>query len=551
MSAELSLPLPVPSPEVRIDPDVRRILDEYKALGGKFQAPPEILLQLISATPDGQVALVHDVVASTAYQCYNKGVSPIQPRSGERAQQVVDSTLDAGHHTTRLHTSYTWHLKGVTRSAIHDVFHDNPFYNSEQQSQRYAEAKEGEYLIPEHLTPEQQGAYLELAGRMNTAYFNLIELLTPILLERTRKMYPNQKFKVETTEQRLDSKAKKLAQEIARYVLPIGQKTTLHHTLSTLQLARLFHASKMPHFTDESRYVIAQMIETIAELDPTIYAELRVPADVPIRPETDLAIRAEYADQFDAELDGSLSQLMASTEDPRAVLADAIRNALQISQSAMSDEDALRLGLDPAKNGLQTSVFDIGMLDTLTAATRMVSFTFKSRMSHSADSQRQRHRRTPGTTPSIADAYTGRPDYETPMVIKETPEIAEEYHALMADIYAGVARLLEMGVPSEYALMLLPNAQTVRIVESGDFFDWIHRFKQRLCVLAQEEIFFATVQQARRVLALFPEGKDLLLAPCGINRAGGVRPKCPEGERWCGLSWWQKALADYVEGRLV
>lgn len=539
------------SPEARIDPNVRRILNEYKALGAKFQAPPEIRLQLISAIPDGRVAPVHDVVTSTAFQCYSKGVSLIQPRPGQRAEQVVDSTLDAGHHTTRLHGYYTWHLQGVTRSAVHDVFHANPFYNSEQQSQRYAEAREGEYLIPEHLTPEQKNAYLELAASMNTAYFRLIEMLTPILLERTHSMYPTQRFTVDTTRNRLNSKATKLAQEIARYVLPIGQKTTLHHTLSTLQLERLFHASKMPHVTDESRYVIAQMIETVAEQDPTIYADLRVPAAAPIRPETDIAIRAEYADQFDAELDDSLSHLMASTGDPRRVLADAIRNALHISQDTMSDEDALRLGLDPSRNTHLTSVFDIGMLDALTAATRMVSFTFESRMSHSADSQRQRHRRTPGTTPSIADAYTGRPDYETPMVIRETPEIADAYHAVIADIYKGVEQLLEMGVPSEYALMLLPNAQTMRIVESGDFFDWIHRFKQRLCVLAQEEIFFTTVQQARQILELFPEATDLLLAPCGINRAGGVKPKCPEGERWCGLPWWKKALADYDNGRLV
>ena len=64
-------------------------------------------------------------------------------------------------------------------------------------------------------------------------------------------------------------------------------------------------------------------------------------------------------------------------------------------------------------------------------------------------------------------------------------------------MFENVDRALEMGIPREYATLLIPNAINIRVIEGGDLFDWIHRWKQRLCYLAQEEIFCFTRSSKR------------------------------------------------------
>jgi hypothetical protein len=190
-------------------------------------------------------------------------------------------------------------------------------------------------------------------------------------------------------------------------------------------------------------------------------------------------------------------------------------------------------------------------MDSLTNALRQVNLRFKTKLSHTADSQRQRHRMTPGATPPLETLYDGRPDYITPMIIRESGELSEAYGEAMENIYDGVRRAIECGVARGYALYLLPSAQAVRVSEAGSLFDWTHRWKQRLCYLAQEEICFISIEQVEQVLKYFPEAERLFLAPCGVRQAAGVRPRCPEGDRWCGRPVYRWQIAQYREGRLV
>ncbi|OGM37522.1 hypothetical protein A3E41_01695 [Candidatus Woesebacteria bacterium RIFCSPHIGHO2_12_FULL_38_9] len=139
----------------------------------------------------------------------------------------------------------------------------------------------------------------------------------------------------------------------------------------------------------------------------------------------------------------------------------------------------------------------------------------------------------------------------TPMIIKGNPDLNERYQQIMDVSYKNVERALDAGIPSSSALLLLPNAHTLRVEENGDLFDWIHRWKQRLCYLAQEEIFFISVEQVEQVGKLIPEAKNVLLAPCGIRQHAGVRPRCPEGDRWCGKPVYNWDLKDYSDNRLV
>lgn len=532
-------------------------VQEYLAfclsLEKKFVSPPQIQLELISRVPQGEDEVdVRDIVVTTAMQCYAPGIARLRPRRDEKSASIAESTLRAGHHTTRQHATYTWKLEGVSRSVVHDVFHASPYYNSEQQSQRYVEAKQGSYLTPADLTEEQQGIFSESAEFANKAYFELLEMLAPEVRRRVNQMYPEAGWKVAGTKDRLDSKAKKLAQEVARYVLPIAQKTTMDHTLSELQLLRLFRASQMTHFSDEARYIVGRMVHEVAKQDDSILDEL----DIPLPPGEGDPFQESYIKEqkaeFDQTLQGGQSVLLTIPENSREVLAVAVRNVLGLPSTRLSEEDALSLLMEPSKNRPLMDIYEIGIMDPLSSALREVPVTFATRLSHTADSQRQRHRRTPGATPSIEAIYNHTPDYSTPLVIRENQQLREFYDKIMIAEYDNVERAIQAGIPKEYALLLLPNAQNVRVVETGDLFDWVHRWKQRLCFLAQEEIFFISVEQVQQLSDTFPEADKLLLAPCGTRQIAGIRPRCPEGERWCGrqvFNYW--SIRDYAKNRLI
>lgn len=535
--------------------------EEYLAyclgLSERFDDPPKVELSLISQIPptiegeNKQGVGARDIAVSTALQCYAPGVAKMRQRRDEKSISIAESTLKAGHHTTRLHAYYTWHLIGVSRMVTHDIFHSHPFYNSEQQSQRYVEAEMGSFVVPAFLEGEARALFIDSAGFANRRYFDLVELLGPVVLERMRQMYELSDWRITKTSDRLTKKSEKLAYEVARYALPIGQKTIYWHTLSELQLLRLFRASSNANFSDEARYIIARMVEEVRKVDPTIMDELPGVWDAKEVAGYDDRYIRERKNEFDQLLGEKQSVLISYPENLREVLADSGRNTLGVPSSVLGNEDVLIKLLDPKENGFLADTLDTGMLDPLTTVLRQVSIAYATKLSHTADSQRQRHRMTPGATPPIAAMYDGQPDYMTPLVIRENPELKAYYDQTMEQIYENVSACINAGVPREWALLLLPNAHALRVIESGNLFDLLHRLKQRLCYLAQEEIFFVSVEQAQDLVLRIPEAERVLLAPCGIRKFSNTAPRCPEGDRWCGRPVWHWRLDNYINGRLI
>jgi hypothetical protein len=293
------------------------------------------------------------------------------------------------------------------------------------------------------------------------------------------------------------------------------------------------------------------MIGEVAKVDPTILEELREPVAIKGNkaPEKDQV--RQQKQEFDASLGDRRSELVSATEGIRETLVSAVRNVLGRSSEELADDDTLRRLMDPGENPFLADIYDTGMLDPLTRSLRQVSLTFKTRLSHTADSQRQRHRRTPGATPPIEATYDGSADYVVPMIIEENEELRIRYDQVMEQIYGNVEQAIRSGIPLESALLLLPNAHAFRVVEQGDLFDWQHRWKQRLCYLAQEEIFFISVEQVEQLAEELPESENMLLAPCGIRQKTGVKPRCPEGERWCGKPVYNWGLGEYEGQRLA
>jgi thymidylate synthase ThyX len=171
-------------------------------------------------------------------------------------------------------------------------------------------------------------------------------------------------------------------------------------------------------------------------------------------------------------------------------------------------------------------------------ALHHASYTFEKKLSHTADSQDQRHRMVPASRPLMTFADTLRPDFVTPRLVRQDAETLAVYDRAMDDAWQAKNRLLELGVPLEHALYVLPNAKALRLVESGSMIALQHKWTLRTCFNAQEEIYLASMDEIEQVRAVHPRLARYLGPPC-VLRNRLVSPRCTEGTHFCGVPVWQ------------
>jgi thymidylate synthase ThyX len=124
------------------------------------------------------------------------------------------------------------------------------------------------------------------------------------------------------------------------------------------------------------------------------------------------------------------------------------------------------------------------------------------------------------------------------MLIGRNPEAESIYREAMEQAWDAKNRLLELGVPLEWALYVLPNAKAVRFMESGSLIYLIHKWTMRTCFNAQEEIYQASIDELDQVRRVHPRIANYIGPPC-VVRNGVVSPRCTEGDRFCGVPVWQ------------
>ena len=67
----------------------------------------------------------------------------------------------------------------------------------------------------------------------------------------------------------------------------------------------------------------------------------------------------------------------------------------------------------------------------------------------------------------------------------------------------------------EFALYVLPNAKTLRFVESGSLLALQHKWTLRTCFNAQEEIYEASMEEVAQVRAVHPRLARFIGPPRG------------------------------------
>src|SRR5580698_3736197 len=265
--------------------------------------------------------------------------------------------------------------------------------------------------------------------------------------------------------EKVERQAEKRAIEVARYVLPVAAATTMVHTLSGIVLHRLWRMAAASDTPTEARFVIGEMVERVREVDPQFFDRFETePMDEP--PEWTTARRAADGEaqsrEFDTRLNGRTSRLVDYSLMAPRVLAEAYRAVVGVTEAECSDAEALDRMLNPARNPYRLETMNVGVHAPLMRPLQHANFTFAKKLSHTADSQDQRHRMVPGSRPLLVLTDTAAPDFLVPMLIAGNARAREVYEKAMADAWAAKNELLDRGVPAEFALYLLPNAKVIR-----------------------------------------------------------------------------------------
>jgi len=502
-------------------------------------APPRVTLVNAFTRP-------FDNAVATARTCYSgRIITPEDVSKDETARALRDriarSTYEAGHHTTLQHATFQFTIEAVSRQALWAVLHAHPFYNSEQVSQRYVEVKPG-FVARPALAPRAQSIYDACVERMHVCYRQLSEALMEPAAAAFFKVFPARRKHPEKWAAAL----KKKTQEVARYALPVATHAHLYHTVNGITLHRYHRLCATGDTPTETRMLVQAMVDAVTAHDPLFFRDIEATLDPEETPtsrqaEVTRGDPAAYNAAFDAALGTRTSLLVDWKVNAERTVADAVRAVLGLAPAQLSDDDAVARVCHPERNPLLSEALSLGTLDKLTRALHHPHYTFRKRLSHTADSQDQRHRMTPGSRPSLASTFAGgtTPDVVLPALLRAAPKALDLFLAEMTRVWADIERLRGLGVPDEWALYLLPNAYPIRFDESGDYLFQHHKWTTRLCYNAQEEIWNATRDEVAQVAEVHPRLGRWLLPPCGIRAAADRKPYCPEGPRFCGVPVWR------------
>jgi thymidylate synthase ThyX len=507
--------------------------------------PPAVTLRNSWSRPyDGAIA--------AARTCYSpRVISPDEVTPGQR-ESIGPLTFEGGHHTVYQHAHFEFGLENVSRQFVWTFLHAHPFYNSEQSSQRFVRLDEVAAYVPPDLIAPARAVYEEALRGAWEAYRALAALLkedTHRILSEIRHLTPNA---AEKRRKKVAREAEKKAIEIARYVIPVAAFTSMVHTLSGIVLHRLHRMMRTGDAPTEAAAVVTAMVEHVRGVDPDFFAKV---GEGPLASEEVVEtrwpdVRADgdaQAARLDAQLGARTSLLVDYTAKGAETTAEAVRAVLGATPDTLPDGEALARVLDPSYNRYRLETLNLNVHSPLSRALHHASYTFLKRLSHTADSQDQRHRMVPASRPLMTLTDTRRPDFVLPPLVAANPRAREIYETAMARAWQAKERLREMDVPLESALYVLPNAKALRFHETGSLLYLAHKWVMRTCFNAQEEIYRASMDELDQVRAVHPALARHMGPPC-VLRAGRITPTCTEGEHFCGVPVWRHFPA--VERRI-
>ena len=500
-------------------------------------APPRVTLRNYFAHP-------FDSAIAAARTCYSSHLITPDEITDKQRLNIGAATFYSGHHTVFQHAHFEFGLENVSRQFVWSFLHAHPFYNSEQQSQRYVRMDKVQAFIPDDeifFDATSRAIYEQAVSRAWAAYREISALLVGSTREILNDIWHVGPMSHAKRLQKIERSAEKRAIEVARYVLPVAAFTTMVHTVSGIVLHRLWRMCDASDTPCEARQVIGAMVAQVKEIDPQFFERFGTDP-LHERPEWKHALPdpsqgAAVAREFDAQLGGKTSKLIDHSPNAVRVTAAAYRAVIGLTEAQCPDAEALDRLLNPARNSYRLETLNVGVHSPMMRALQHATYTFAKKISHTADSQDQRHRMVPGSRPLLTLADTREPDYITPALLIENPRAKEVYDRAMHEAWHAKNQLIDRGVPPEQALYLLPNAKSIRLIETGPLLHLLHKWTMRTCFNAQEEIYRASMDELAQLREVHPQFARYVGPPC-YARSGITTPICTEGSHFCGVKVW-------------
>jgi thymidylate synthase ThyX len=198
-------------------------------------APPRVTLRNAFAHP-------FDSAIAAARTCYAPRLIGPEEITDKHRVNIGAATFYSGHHTVYQHAHFEFGLENVSRQFVWSFLHAHPFYNSEQQSQRYVRLDRAQaYVPPSSLFFDEKckEIYEHAVARAWKYYRELSTLLLSDARSILNDIWHISAMSNAKRIQKIERAAEKRAIEIARYVLPVAAFTTMVHTISGIVLHRL------------------------------------------------------------------------------------------------------------------------------------------------------------------------------------------------------------------------------------------------------------------------------------------------------------------------
>ena len=216
---------------------------------------------LISHTPEPE-----KVIATAAKLCYSSSdiTSLRDGLTDDKVRDFIDMLVSIGHESTVEHVSFTFGIEGVSRACTHQlVRHRIASYS--QKSQRYVNENGFEFITPPEIEaiPEAREVYDEEMKRITESYEKIADILT----ESHTARFISEGLDEKTAA----SKARKLANEDARFVLPNACETKIVVTMNVRSLFNFFRHRCCMRAQWEIRAVADEMLRLCCEAAPNVF----------------------------------------------------------------------------------------------------------------------------------------------------------------------------------------------------------------------------------------------------------------------------------------
>ena len=226
-----------------------------------FEGGFMLKVTLIAHTPQPE-----KIAASAAKLCYSSsdidGIT--QGLDDEKTASYIDMLVSIGHESVMEHASFTFGIEGISRACSHQlVRHRIASYS--QKSQRYVNEDGFDFVTPPAVSeiPQAKQEYDRIVSEISKSYSLIADMLT-------------EKHKADFIAQGMDektasSKARKLANEDARFILPNACETKIIVTMNVRSLFNFFKHRCCNRAQWEIRAVADEMLRLCIQTAPHIF----------------------------------------------------------------------------------------------------------------------------------------------------------------------------------------------------------------------------------------------------------------------------------------